>query len=63
MIEIRKREQSRKPDEQYHLIESCSPGPFFELFARYPRSHGDFWGAEADENVTPQGKQYKGYPD
>ena len=27
MIETRKREHSRKPDEQYQLIESCSPGP------------------------------------
>ena len=27
MIETRKREHSRKPDEQYDLIESCSPGP------------------------------------
>lgn len=61
MIETRKREHSRKPDEQYQLIESCSPGPFLELFARYPRPHWDSWGAEADESVTPQGKQHKGY--
>ena len=27
MIETRKREHSRKPDEQYKLIEDCSPGP------------------------------------
>jgi N6-adenosine-specific RNA methylase IME4 len=33
-IETRKREHSRKPDEQYDLIEACSPGPFIELFAR-----------------------------
>jgi N6-adenosine-specific RNA methylase IME4 len=33
-IESRKREHSRKPDEQYALIEACSPGPFIELFAR-----------------------------
>ena len=32
MIETRKREHSRKPDEQYDLIEACSPGPhLFEL--------------------------------
>ena len=61
MIETRKREHSRKPDEQYQLIEACSPGPFLELFARYPQPRWDCWGAEADENVTPQGKQYKGY--
>src|SRR5271157_4573630 len=33
----RKREHSRKPDEQYDLIESCSPGPFLELFSRGTR--------------------------
>jgi len=61
MIETRKREHSRKPDEQYQLIESCSPGPYLELFARYPHPHWDCWGAEADESITPQGIQYKGY--
>jgi hypothetical protein len=34
MIETRKREHSRKPDEQYDLIEACSPGPYLEMFAR-----------------------------
>jgi N6-adenosine-specific RNA methylase IME4 len=34
MIETRKREHSRKPDEQYTFIESCSPGPYVEMFAR-----------------------------
>src|SRR5437879_7113362 len=37
MLETRKREHSRKPDEIYDIIESCSPGPFLELFARYSR--------------------------
>lgn len=38
----RKREHSRKPDQQYALIESCSPGPDRELFARGARGrpHG-----------------------
>ena len=27
MMQTRKREHSRKPDEQYQLIESCSKGP------------------------------------
>jgi hypothetical protein len=35
MIESRKREHSRKPDEQYDLIEACSPGAYLELFARH----------------------------
>ena len=34
VIVSRKREHSRKPDEQYDLIEACSPGPYLELFAR-----------------------------
>jgi len=61
MIETRKREHSRKPDEQYDLIEACSPGPFIELFARHPREGWTVWGDEASENVTPRGKVYKGY--
>ena len=40
MIQTRKREHSRKPDEQYDLIESCSPGPFLELFGRGVRKVG-----------------------
>lgn len=61
MIETRKREHSRKPDEQYDLIESCSPGPYLELFARYPREHWSVWGNESDPDVVPQGKVYRGY--
>ena len=34
MIESRKREHSRKPDEQYKIIEACSSGPYIELFGR-----------------------------
>ena len=37
MLATRKREHSRKPDEQYGLIEACSPGPYLELFARGAR--------------------------
>lgn len=61
MIETRKREHSRKPDEQYDLIESCSPGPYLELFARYPRPGWTAWGNEAAEDITPQGVVYPGY--
>ena len=46
MIETRKREHSRKPDEQYDLIEACSPGPYLELFARYAREGWSAWGNE-----------------
>lgn len=61
MIETRKREHSRKPDEQYQLIMSCSPGPYLELFARYPQPGWVAWGNEADADITPQGKTYAGY--
>lgn len=61
MIETRKREHSRKPDEQYAIIEACSPGPYLEMFARYPQPHWDVWGNESAEDIVPQGKVYKGY--
>lgn len=49
MIQTRKREHSRKPDEQYELIESCSSGPYLELFARGPQRGWTCWGNQADE--------------
>ena len=61
MIETRKREHSRKPDEQYSLIEACSPGPYLELFARHPREGWQVWGDEAAAEVAPRGKAHKGY--
>jgi N6-adenosine-specific RNA methylase IME4 len=45
----RKREHSRKPDEQYSLIEECSWGPFLELFARGQRPNWSSWGNQAEE--------------
>lgn len=47
MLETVKREHSRKPDEQYDLIERCSPGPYLELFARHHRTGWSVWGDEA----------------
>lgn len=61
MIETRKREHSRKPDEQYDLIESCSPGPYLEMFARYGRPGWTAWGNEAAEEIVPQGKTHRAY--
>ena len=60
MIETRKREHSRKPDEQFDLIMACSPGPYLEMFARHPHPGWTAWGdeAEADE---PRGKVHRGY--
>lgn len=48
VIQSRKREHSRKPDEQYDLIESCSPGPFLELFARGSRPGWTVWGDQSE---------------
>lgn len=61
MIETRKREHSRKPDEQYDFIERCSPGPYLEMFARYPQEGWHVWGDESGEGVTPRGKVHRGY--
>lgn len=49
IISSQKREHSRKPDEQYQIIESCSPGPYIELFARGPRKGWFVWGNQAEE--------------
>lgn len=51
IISSRKREHSRKPDEQYDLIEACSPGPRIELFARGPRKGWFVWGNQAEEYI------------
>lgn len=55
----RKREHSRKPDELYRIIESCSPGPYLELFARgrcNDRWH--VWGNQAEE-YSPDWPTYR----
>jgi N6-adenosine-specific RNA methylase IME4 len=49
IIVSRKREHSRKPDEQYEIIESCSWGPYVELFARGKRLGWFGWGNQAEE--------------
>lgn len=61
IIETRKREHSRKPDELYDIIESCSPGRYLELFARYSRPDWTSWGLEAKDDVPPRGRQYPAY--
>jgi N6-adenosine-specific RNA methylase IME4 len=61
MIETRKREHSRKPDEQYDLIESCSPGAYLEMFARHGRPGWTVWGDESPDSVVPRGVVHKGY--
>jgi N6-adenosine-specific RNA methylase IME4 len=58
MIQTRKREHSRKPDEQYGLIEDCSPGPFLEMFGRGLRPGWTVWGNQADDSYRPTWDTY-----
>ncbi|HYN37884.1 MAG TPA: MT-A70 family methyltransferase [Rhodospirillales bacterium] len=57
-IGTRKREHSRKPDEQYALIEGCSPGPYLELFARGLRPDWATWGDQACDGWRPTWKTH-----
>ena len=57
-LSSRKREHSRKPDEQYAIIESCSPGPYLELFARGTRPGWVTWGNQADDSYAPTWNTY-----
>jgi N6-adenosine-specific RNA methylase IME4 len=59
IISSQKREHSRKPDEQIALIESCSPGPYLELFARGERPGWALWGDQADDNYRPTWPTYR----
>ena len=58
LLATRKREHSRKPDEQYEIIEACSAGPFLELFARGTRKGWATWGNQADDGYRPTWKTY-----
>ena len=58
LLATRKREHSRKPDEQYTIIEACSPGPFLELFARGTRDHWVTWGNQAVDGYRPTWRTY-----
>lgn len=48
-LATQKREHSRKPDEFYNIVESCSPGPYLELFARGSRKGWATWGDQAEK--------------
>ncbi len=45
-------EHSHKPEEQYAIIERCSPGPYLELFARRKRPGWHVWGNEVSCDVA-----------
>lgn len=58
LIASRKREHSRKPDEQYEIIESCSRGPYLELFGRGTRDGWTVWGQQAEQDYAPDWPTY-----
>ncbi|MEM6388145.1 MAG: MT-A70 family methyltransferase [Pseudomonadota bacterium] len=58
LFATRKREHSRKPDEQYDIIEACSPGPYLELFGRGGRNRWTVWGNQAGEDYEPTWDTY-----
>jgi N6-adenosine-specific RNA methylase IME4 len=58
LLATRKREHSRKPDEQYCIIEECSFGPFLELFARGTRKRWRAWGNQATKEYRPSWPTY-----
>ena len=58
LIASRKREHSRKPDEQYEVFESCSWGPYLELFGRGLRKNWVVWGDQAQEGYHPDWPTY-----
>lgn len=58
LIRTEKREHSRKPDEIVSLIESCSSGPYLELFARGDRPGWSMWGNQATDEYEPTWSTY-----
>lgn len=59
LFATRKREHSRKPDEQYRIIEACSAGPYLELFGRGKRDGWTVWGNQAEDDYKPTWQTYK----
>ena len=55
LIATRKREHSRKPDEQYAVIEACSPGPYLELSAAAPARPGPSGATRPAMTIAPTG--------
>jgi len=59
LLATRKREHSRKPEEQYEIIEGCSWGPYLELFGRGRRKNWTVWGNQAVDDYKPTWNTYK----
>ncbi len=47
----RQSRHSQKPDAFMDLVESVSPGPYLEMFARRQRLGWDTWGNEAHDHI------------
>ena len=43
---------SVKPQQFFELVETLSPGPYLEMFARQPRMGWDVWGNEIQSDVN-----------
>jgi N6-adenosine-specific RNA methylase IME4 len=61
LLRTMKREHSRKPDEIFDIIESCSSAPYLELFARGTRENWLLWGNQADEDYEPTWATYSNH--
>ena len=60
LVATRKQEHSRKPREIHDLVESCSPGPYLELFAREQIPNWTQWGDELDTYLEKR-PRHRGY--
>lgn len=60
VIVHRKREHSKKPPTLHRIAESCSPGPFVELFARERMPGWEQWGDEVDSYEAGR-PRHRGY--
>lgn len=49
IVDTRRREHSRKPDEMYPLIEALFDGPYLEIFGRTRRPGWTVWGNQTDK--------------
>ena len=51
---------SAKPEAFQDMVETVSPGPYLELFARRKREGWTCWGNEVEANPTVEGRTAKG---
>ena len=58
IVRSMKREHSRKPDEIISIIETCSEGPFLEMFARGVREDWTLWGNQSTDEYSPDWATY-----